>query len=157
MAPNVEIDFVAFERAARGAMETREPVDAHQALALVRGLLLPDDMYAGWAVVPRQRVLRQQVRLWALIAECATDRGDVESAMVAHDELIELERDDEERYLAPAELLLNQGRPSRALQYIRRAEAAMAELGLDLSAQGRTVRDQAVRAMDDPATDDQTR
>ena len=116
----------------------------------MRGPLLPDEIYPAWAVIARERATRLQVRLWTLIANIEAAHNNLDAANMAFEELITLERDDEERYLEPAEMYANANRPAKALQYVRRAETAMAELGLELSQRGRLVRDEAVRLMDSP-------
>ena len=141
---SVAVDMAVFEREAAIALANREPAVARSALARVLGPVLPDDVYSEWAVIARERVVRLQVRLLSMLAEMAREEGNVDAALWAYDELIALERDDEEHYVDPAELLLRNGRPDRALHYLRRADSAMAELGLDVTARARALRDEAV-------------
>ncbi len=147
--PDVVVDAFEFESDARAALTARDPVLGQAALARCRAEFLPADAFADWAVGPRERLRRLRIRLIEMLANDAAARGDFPNSLMNYDALLELEPDDEERYVAPAKLLVAIGRPAAALGYLRRAERAVGELGLVLSPVARAVQTGALRALDD--------
>jgi DNA-binding SARP family transcriptional activator len=65
-----------------------------------------------------------------LCASAAAKSGDLDEARRVVERTIELAPYDDERYLKAASLLLEQGRRGAALAVVRRAQAALADLGL---------------------------
>jgi DNA-binding SARP family transcriptional activator len=107
---------------------------ARTAVSRYRGDLLPFDLYADWAVVPRERLRRRYLGLLDLLAEDAVMRGDRREAVTWFERGIDVEPDDEDRYLAAARQLVDDGHRGRAVLMLRRARAASARLDLPPSA-----------------------
>ena len=134
---STRVDAIDFEREARRALAlsargSREAISAARAaLSRYRGDLLPDDPYVDWAVAPRERMRRCALSLLDLCAEQATVARDLDDALRSLARAIEMAPDEEERYLAAAELLLIQGRRGAARAMLRRARGALRDLGLD--------------------------
>ena len=97
------------------------------ASARYRGDVLPDDPYEDWAEAPRDRARR---RMLDLCADAAAARGDLDETRRVIELTIDLAPYDDARYLKAATALLEQGRRGAALTVVRRARAALAELGL---------------------------
>ena len=103
---------------------------ARAALARYRGDVLPDDLYEEWADPPRERTRRTMLQLLDLCADAAAARGDLDETRRVIELTIDLAPYDDARYLRAASALLEQGRRGAALTVVRRARAALAELGL---------------------------
>lgn len=136
LAPEVGVDLAQFEADAGWALALApsEPAlsvaVARAAIARYRGDLLPDDPYEEWASTPREHARRTMLELLDLCAEAAAARGDLDEARRVVELSIELAPYDDDRYLRAAAALLEQGRRGAALAVVRRARAALAELGL---------------------------
>jgi DNA-binding SARP family transcriptional activator len=131
------IDAVVFETQARAAAAARSAGNVSRALGLARsavsrygGELLPDDRYADWASIPRERLKGLHTELLDLLAEDAAGRGDVDEAVRLLRRATEAEPHDEDRYLRLARLLASQGRTGSALGTLERARGRLAELGV---------------------------
>jgi DNA-binding SARP family transcriptional activator len=70
------------------------------------------------------------LQLLDLCADAATARGDLDETRRVIELTIDLAPYDDTRYLRAATTLLEQGRRGAALTVVRRARAALAELGL---------------------------
>ena len=130
----VTVDAEGFERAAAAALAA--PPDkrvgrARHALALYTGELLPGDVYADWAAVPRARLQRLHVSLLDLVAEDAFARGELDEAARLLDLGIAAEPLDDARPLRLCRLLAQQGRAGTAREVAGRALAALEELGVE--------------------------
>jgi DNA-binding SARP family transcriptional activator len=133
----VRLDVTEFHRAAREAkaLAAADPAAAvavaRSAIARYRGPLLPHDPYADWAEEPRETTRSTMLDLLDLCASVALDRGDLDEARRMVQRTIELAPYDDDRWLAVASILRDQGRRGAALSVLRRARAALAQLGLD--------------------------
>ncbi len=136
LAPEVQIDLGLFEAEGRRALAlglaepTLAVAVARAAVARYRGDVLPDDLYEEWARGPRDRARRTMLALLDLCADAAAARGDLDETRRVIELTIDLAPYDDARYLRAATALLEQGRRGAALTVVRRARAALAELGL---------------------------
>jgi len=136
LAPEVQVDLELFQAEGRRALALglAEPAlavaVARAAVARYRGEVLPDDLYEEWAHGPRERARRTMLQLLDLCADAATARGDLDETRRVIELTIDLAPYDDARYLRAATALLEQGRRGAALTVVRRARAALAELGL---------------------------
>jgi DNA-binding SARP family transcriptional activator len=135
----VEVDATRFETEARMALG--RPWDDPRAIELGRralsrygGELLPFDRYAEWTREPRDRLRRRWLDLVDRLAMAAEARGDRERAVELLLLGIEEEPEVDDRYLAAARILLEVGRPGRALVLLRRLREAARHLHLVLPA-----------------------
>lgn len=134
LAPGTIVDAHRFEEEARLALTA--PVEARAGLArraLTRstGDLLPADLYADWATVPRERLRRRHLALLDLVAEDAIARGDLDEADQLLDSAISTDPLEEVRYVRLARALLGQGRVRRARRVADQAIAVAADLGVE--------------------------
>jgi DNA-binding SARP family transcriptional activator len=133
LAPHVEVDCVRFEEEATFALRSTvgEEASAAARQAVERyGELLPADRYADWTAVPRERMRRKYVALLDMLAAQAEANEDLIECLDWLDRAIEVERYDDSRYLGAARVLVRLGRVGRAGEYLRRAGAITADLGL---------------------------
>ena len=136
LAPEVQVDLELFQAEGRRALALglAEPAlavaVARTAVARYRGDVLPDDLYEEWARGPRELARRTMLQLLDLCADAATARGDLDETRRVIELTIDLAPYDDARYLRAATALLEQGRRGAALTVVRRARAALAELGL---------------------------
>jgi ATP/maltotriose-dependent transcriptional regulator MalT len=136
LAPEVRVDLALFHAEASRALAfgLAEPAlavaVARGAIARYRGDVLPDDPYEDWAETPRDQARRRMLELLDLCADAAAARGDLDETRRVIELTIDLAPYDDARYLKAATALLEQGRRGAALTVVRRARAALAELGL---------------------------
>jgi DNA-binding SARP family transcriptional activator len=136
LAPEVRVDLALFQAEAARALAfgLAEPAlavaVARGAIARYRGDVLPDDPYEDWAQTPRDQARRTMLELLDLCADAAAARGDLDETRRVIELTIDLAPYDDARYLRAATALLEQGRRGAALTVVRRARAALAELGL---------------------------
>ncbi len=136
LAPEVRVDLALFHAEASRALAfgLAEPAlavaVARGAIARYRGDVLPDDPYEDWAQAPREQARRRMLELLDLCADAAAARGDLDETRRVIELTIDLAPYDDARYLKAATALLEQGRRGAALTVVRRARAALAELGL---------------------------
>jgi DNA-binding SARP family transcriptional activator len=133
LATDVEVDCMRFEQDAGRAL--RVPTDGDADAAARRavscyGELLPADRYADWTAVPRERMRRKYVALLDMLATHAEVAADPVACLDWLDRAIEVEPYDDSRYLGAARILMRLGRVGRAGEYLRRAGAITADLGL---------------------------
>lgn len=137
LAPEVRVDLTLFEAEGRKALALgpAEPAlavaTARSAITRYRGDVLPADLYEQWAERPREHARRTMLALLDLCADVASDRGDLDEARRVTELTIDLAPYDDARYLRAATALLEQGRRGAALAVVRRARAALAELGVE--------------------------
>jgi DNA-binding SARP family transcriptional activator len=136
LAPEIHVDLALFEAEGRRALAlglaepTLAVAVARAAIARYRGDVLPDDPYEVWAELPREHARRSMLQLLDLCADAAAERGDLDETRRIIELTIDLAPYDDERYLRAATALLEQDRRGAALTVVRRARAALAELGL---------------------------
>jgi DNA-binding SARP family transcriptional activator/ATP/maltotriose-dependent transcriptional regulator MalT len=137
LAPDVRLDLADFLREAREAQALRvgDPSAAvalaRCAIARYRGPLLPHDAYEDWANDARDRAAGTMLDLLDICATVAADRGDLDETRRIIERTIEFAPYDEDRYLRVALILHRQGRKGAALSVLRRARAALAQMGVD--------------------------
>lgn len=103
---------------------------ARGAVARYLGELLPDDRYEDWVDAPREHARRIALELLEQCADEATTRGDLDEVRRLVQRSIEVDPYDDALYLRATTLLVDQGRTAEALSLLRRARAAMEEIGL---------------------------
>jgi ATP/maltotriose-dependent transcriptional regulator MalT/DNA-binding SARP family transcriptional activator len=134
LAEGTEVDAAVFEQEARRAVAgLRSAGDlglARSALARYRGPLLPEDPYEPWAAAPRERLARLAIALVDLLARDAVAREDTDEAIRLIERAIEMEPDEEGRYVELGRLLLDQGRRGRSAAVVARARVMLEELDL---------------------------
>jgi DNA-binding SARP family transcriptional activator/ATP/maltotriose-dependent transcriptional regulator MalT len=133
---DVTVDAVRFEREAAAAIAAPPGERAalgRRALAWSTGELLPEERYAEWADLPRERLARRRLDLLDLVASDALERGDLADASQLLDAAIADDPLDESRYVRLARALLAQGRSQSAADVVRRAVAVAEELGVSPS------------------------
>lgn len=138
LSAHATVDLARFEaalQAARAAAPAARAGTARAALAAYGGELLPDDRYADWATVARERVRQGLLELLDLLADDAVERGDVDEAIRLLERAIEAEPLDEDRLLRAAELRIFQGRRGSARSLIERVLALRADLGVGVDGQ----------------------
>jgi DNA-binding SARP family transcriptional activator len=129
----VWVDAVAFRDAADRALAGAgglDPDPAAEAIALWSGELLPSDPYADWAAPERQRLRRRYLALLDLLAADAAGRKSLDEAARLLEEAIEVDPDDEGRYLELARCHLAADRRVPARRALERARRALLGLGL---------------------------
>jgi DNA-binding SARP family transcriptional activator/ATP/maltotriose-dependent transcriptional regulator MalT len=137
LSPSMRIDLAQFHAEARQALAlgVTEPTAAvavaRSAISRYRGDLLPHDPYEAWTELPRQQARNLMLDLLDLCAGAAAERGDLDELRRVVVRTIELAPQDDGRYLRAALLLLEQGRKGAALTVVRRARAALSDLGLE--------------------------
>lgn len=147
LAPGIETDARLFEAAVLGALAARGADDhrwgqmARDALALYRGELLPGDREVLRAVGLRERLRRRHLEVLYLVAHDSAANGQVDQAVGLLEDAIAENRHDEGPYVRAASVLQGAGRVVEALSFLRRARAALAEIGLTLSPVGQKVED----------------
>lgn len=143
LSEGCRVDVHCFEHAARAATASVEadPAErrrlAEAALGCYGGDLLPSDRYSDFTVSPRERLRRLYRSVVAVAVDAATRLGDVDRAVLLLEDVMGSEPYDEDAYTQAAEILERAGRRAEALSVMRRAESALAELGLPLSARAR--------------------
>ncbi|HLJ69247.1 MAG TPA: AAA family ATPase [Chloroflexota bacterium] len=88
---HVWVDIDEFESAARLALETNDVDDLHQAKALYRGKLLPEDEYEEWTLVRREDLARLHEQILEALARNAQRQRKWWQAAQAWKELIALD------------------------------------------------------------------
>ena len=133
LATEVVTDVAEFEAAVAVALAA-PPHEraglARRAAALHGGELLPADRYEDWVAAPRERLRRRFVAVTDALAADAEARGDYDEAVRQLDVAVALEPLDEARYVQAARLLVTQGRRAGARDMVRRALAALHDLGI---------------------------
>jgi len=134
LVPTAVVDSQRFERLAQIASAAPSEIrlqSAEEALALYAGELLPADRFEEWSVAPRERLQRRAIRLHGQIAEIAAERGDIDRAVQAADDLLQLDPFDDAVARRTASLLQRAGRSAEAALWARRCADILRQLGLD--------------------------
>lgn len=138
LADHVTVDVEVFERHAQEAQVAAAAGDeragwlAEAAADLYSGELLPTDRHLDFTAGPRERLRRRYLAVVELATDHACRQQLLETAVRRIEGAIAADPHDEHLYIKAAAILAGAGRPSEALSMIRRAEAALAELGLGL-------------------------
>lgn len=142
LAADVQVDVRQFEEAADAAQAAASAGDpraaqlAHRALDLYSGPLLPVDRHVGFTAGPRERLRRRQLAMVRLAVEHTGAHADVERLVTLLERAIADNPHEEGLYLRAASLLADAGQTGAAAAMVRRARAALAELGIPLSSRG---------------------
>ena len=135
------IDVEAFEDAADRAAAGDSAAHA-EARELYRGELLPEDRYEDWASGRRDALAGAYARLLADIAELSERDGDLEAALAAIGELLEIEPGHEDAHRRRMRLEAQLGRSAAALRrYESLREMLRRELDAEPSEATRKLRD----------------
>jgi DNA-binding SARP family transcriptional activator/lipopolysaccharide biosynthesis regulator YciM len=126
------VDVEAFEARAQAALTTADPAHYTAALDLYTGDLLPDDLYADWAI-PRREALRQTyLMLLRQSGELYLARREYESAIAVWSHLLAAEPSDEAAHSALMRTYaLNSQRHQALRQYHLCKQALANELDTD--------------------------
>jgi DNA-binding SARP family transcriptional activator/ATP/maltotriose-dependent transcriptional regulator MalT len=134
LAGGIDVDLVAFTAEAQAALaepdETRAAALGRSAVARCRGEVLPDDRYAEWAAESRERARWRLLTLLDLLVDNAERHDRLDEALRLLERALDVDPDDEDRYLRAARLLLAQARRGGALRMLRRARALSEALEL---------------------------
>lgn len=129
LADEVWVDVQAFE--ARCEELSASTAQLQETLSLYEGPLLPDGVYDDWTAVPRQTLHRLYRDACLRLADEATERRDIESAITRLRPLLKKDRADEDVQRRLMRLYALLGRRHDALrQYRACMEALDEELGL---------------------------
>jgi predicted ATPase/DNA-binding SARP family transcriptional activator len=113
----VAVDVEHFEHLARQALSRGEPEPARRALEVYRGQLLPEDPYAPWSTLARDRLQQRYLELLRLAGRW--------------DEVIAADPTDEAAHLALVRLLASQGHRRDAIRQLDRMAVVLErELGV---------------------------
>ncbi len=140
LAPDVQVDVRLFEAVADAALAASSAQDpraaqlAQNALQLYTGPLLPTSRYLDFTAGPRERLRRRHLSMVFLVVADAEARGDVEGAVALLEKVITDNPHEEGLYLKAASVLAEDGQVGAAMAMMHRAEAALSELGVALSA-----------------------
>ncbi|HEY5948161.1 MAG TPA: AAA family ATPase [Kofleriaceae bacterium] len=126
----VDLDLDRFDRASRGSR-----ADLDTALALARGDVFEDEVYATWAIRLRDEYRGKQLRALLGAAEAAAKDGDNEAALARANELLALDRTHEAGYRVVLATLAALGRTDELVRMFERCRTALREeLGVKPSA-----------------------
>lgn len=122
-------EFLDFCRQAVDPAANRE-LAAAAALELYRGEAVPSLGYRDWADGARRNLEQQALAMYDAVADETAKDGRIDDAIRSLLAALELEPIAENRYLAAARLLAEQGRRSRALRLLEEARAALQEASI---------------------------
>jgi len=135
LSAQVSTDIARFRVLATNALDydcpDGEAVElADKAVAIYRGTLLPDDLYADWTRGYRDGLSLLYVRLLDLLLANSLDEGKLDLSLRLLEKLIAVEPFEESYYIQEAELFTQSGHLSRARSTLKRACDVMTELGV---------------------------
>lgn len=149
----VSTDVERFEKRSRQALQGRQPGDLEQAAALYRGDLLPMDLYADWAELPREQLRQLYLDLLLALGESRHQRGDLSGAAQTWRLVLERAPTTEAAHRGLMAIFAAQGQRDRALrQYGLCMDALADEFGVSPSAPTRDLY-QSIEQQQ-PASDD---
>ncbi len=149
------VDWVAFEHAARGALQTRDAEQCRAALDLYGGLLLPEDVYADWAYGRRSELETLRLSLLLHLADISFEDAPAEAERCLRDALAaDPAADGAGRTLMRQ--LASRGMEKAALDIYRNVELALAIEGLTPSEETRALHRQILGQMTIPGTQQNT-
>jgi DNA-binding SARP family transcriptional activator/tetratricopeptide (TPR) repeat protein len=126
----VDHDLDRFDRSSRGSR-----ADLEAALALVRGEVFEEEVYATWAIRLRDEYRGKHLRALHAAAEAARKEGQHDVALARGNELLALDRTHELGYRVVLAALAALGRRDEVVRVFERCRAAMREeLGVKPSA-----------------------
>ncbi|HEX5266626.1 MAG TPA: bacterial transcriptional activator domain-containing protein, partial [Acidimicrobiales bacterium] len=140
LAPEVEVDTLRFEElagAAEAAAAARDPQAgelAGRALKLYRGELLPTDRHLDFTSGRRERLRRRYLSMVTIAVDHVAP-GQVDRAVRLLEAAITEDPHEETLYIRAAALLATADRAGEAASFLRRARAALAELGVEPSSE----------------------
>jgi DNA-binding SARP family transcriptional activator len=141
LAPGTNVDAARFQLEAEEVLALNKAGERERAAVLARGALgryhgdlLAADGEEGWAAAPRERLRTLHLELLDLAIDEAEGREEFDEAMRLLRRAIDAAPHDESRYLRLARLRVSQGRIGSARSLLRRARAALTEVGLETSA-----------------------
>ena len=114
-ATEVSVDSVGFEAAASAALRSKDPATAETAAELYGGELLPDDRYAPWAALTRERLRSLAIQTLKLASRW--------------ERVLEIDPADEEAYQALMQRALEEGDRTRV---VRQFQMLRQRLRIDL-------------------------
>ncbi|MDQ6613714.1 MAG: hypothetical protein M3083_02885 [Actinomycetota bacterium] len=137
LADGIAVDAGVFEDEATLALSAwsrgqhlRAEALGRSALARYQGDLLPEDRYEPWADLPRERLRQKYLGLLDVLAAQAEARREVDEAVRLLQQAADAEPYNEQRYVHLGRLLVSQHRMGSARTALRRAAAALADLGV---------------------------
>jgi LuxR family transcriptional regulator, maltose regulon positive regulatory protein len=141
LAPGTNIDAARFELEAEEVLALKRSGERERATVLARGALgryhgdlLAADGDEQWAAAPRERLRTLYLELLDLATDEAEEREEFDEAMRLLRRAIDAAPHEESRYVRLARLRVSQGRIGSARSLLRRARAALTEVGLETSA-----------------------
>jgi predicted ATPase/DNA-binding SARP family transcriptional activator/DNA-binding CsgD family transcriptional regulator len=134
------VDVEAFERSAREARGSGRPEAYREALDLYSGDLLPRDRYEEWAERRREELRRTYLALLFELATVLEERGALDRAVEALQEILSHEPAHEEAHVGLMRVYARAGQRYRALrQYEHLRQTLRLELGTEPHAASRYV------------------
>jgi DNA-binding SARP family transcriptional activator len=118
----VELDLDELDRASRGGRAELE-----RALALVRGVVFEEEVYATWAIRLRDKYRAAHVRALLAAAKLAGADGDHDAALAYGNEVLELDRTHEAGYRVVLAELAALGRTDDVIRAFERCSASLRE------------------------------
>ncbi len=120
LPPGSEVDFETFEALLRAG-------DWEAALSIYKGDLFPDDLYADWAVLPRERLKRLYMQALYGAARARMQAGRAREALDACLRILEVDAWQEEAVLLGMEASVALGDRAGALRLYRSLEQSLRE------------------------------
>ena len=122
------VDVDAFERSARDARRSGRPEEYRAALDLYSGDLLPRDRYEEWTEARREDLRRTHLALLFELANILEDRGQLEGAVEALQEIVSQKPGHEEAHVGLMRVYARAGQRHRAIrQYVHLCQALRLE------------------------------
>ncbi len=126
------IDVEAFERSAREARGSGRPAAYREALELYSGDLLPRDRYEEWTERRREELRRTHLALLFELATVLEERGAIDPAVEAFQEIVSHEPAHEEAHVGLMRVYARAGQRYRAIrQYEHLRQMLRRELGAE--------------------------
>ena len=128
---HVQVDVDVFTEAVSHAWQSADPKVAEQAVALYRGVLLPEDPYDDWAEARREGLRTSFLTVLARLARLHEERGELAQAVAARERALIADPLDEGAHADLMRLHAQMGNSTLALaQYARLQALLERELGV---------------------------